>query len=110
MSSLTLVAVTGVLAGLGIASLVRPDPKEIAASYPAERHEEVASPLREIVRRPGVPVALLGAVTSFAVMASVMNLAGYVAVGRGHHEGDVFTMISVHILWACSASCSWSAT
>ena len=27
-----------------------------------------------------------------------MNLAGYVAVGRGHHEGDVFTMISVHIL------------
>jgi len=31
-------------------------------------------------------------------MASVMNLAGYVAVGRGHHQGDVFTMISVHIL------------
>jgi MFS family permease len=31
-------------------------------------------------------------------MAGVMNLAGYVAVGRGHHEGDVFTMISVHIL------------
>jgi MFS family permease len=27
-----------------------------------------------------------------------MNLAGYVAVGRGHHEGDVFTMISIHIL------------
>jgi MFS family permease len=27
-----------------------------------------------------------------------MNLAGYVAVGRGHNEGDVFTMISVHIV------------
>jgi len=27
-----------------------------------------------------------------------MNLAGYVAVGRGHHQGDVFTMISIHIL------------
>jgi MFS family permease len=27
-----------------------------------------------------------------------MNLAGYAAVGRGHHEGDVFTMISIHIL------------
>jgi MFS family permease len=27
-----------------------------------------------------------------------MNLAGYMAVGRGHHQGDVFTMISVHIL------------
>jgi MFS family permease len=31
-------------------------------------------------------------------MASVMNLAGYVAIGHGHHEGDVFTMISIHIL------------
>jgi len=27
-----------------------------------------------------------------------MNLAGYVAVGHGHHQGDVFTMISIHIL------------
>jgi MFS family permease len=27
-----------------------------------------------------------------------MNLAGYVAIGRHHQEGDVFTMISVHIL------------
>jgi MFS family permease len=42
--------------------------------------------------------ALVAAVASFAVMAGVMNLAGYVAVGRGHHEGDVFTMISVHIV------------
>ena len=31
-------------------------------------------------------------------MASVMNLSGYVAFGRGHHQNDVFTMISVHIL------------
>jgi MFS family permease len=31
-------------------------------------------------------------------MAGVMNLAGYVAVGRGHHEDDVFTMISAHIV------------
>jgi MFS family permease len=41
---------------------------------------------------------VLAVVASFAIMASVMNLAGYVAVGRGHHEGDVFTMISAHIL------------
>ncbi len=41
---------------------------------------------------------MVAAVASFAVMASVMNLAGYVAIGRGHHEGDVFTMISVHIV------------
>jgi MFS family permease len=51
-----------------------------------------------MLRRPGVPAAVLAVVASFAVMASVMNLAGYVAVGRGHQQGDVFTMISVHIL------------
>jgi MFS family permease len=41
---------------------------------------------------------VLAVVASFSIMASVMNLAGYMAVGRGHHQGDVFTMISVHIL------------
>jgi MFS family permease len=51
-----------------------------------------------ILRRPGVVPAVVAVVASFSVMASVMNLAGYVAVGRGHHEGDVFTMISIHIL------------
>jgi MFS family permease len=94
-----LVGIPFMVAGLGIMWLVRPDPKEIAASYPAERVEPAtAAPLREILRRPGVPAAVLAVVASFAVMASVMNLAGYVAVGRGHHQGDVFTMISVHIL------------
>jgi len=94
-----LIGVPFMLTGFAIASLVRPDPMEIATSYPAERDASVpADPLQVIVRRPGVPAALVAAVASFAVMASVMNLAGYVAVGRGHHQGDVFTMISVHIL------------
>jgi MFS family permease len=94
-----LVGIPFMLAGLGIMWFVRPDPKEIAASYPAERVEPAkAAPLREILKRPGVPVAVLAVVASFSIMASVMNLAGYVAVGRGHHQGDVFTMISVHIL------------
>jgi MFS family permease len=86
-------------AGFIVTSFVRPDPMEIAASYPAERNDTgIASPLREIVRRPGVPAAIVAVVASFSVMASVMNLSGYVAVGRGHTEGDVFTMISVHIV------------
>jgi MFS family permease len=94
-----LIGVPFMAVGFAIASLVRPDPRELAASYPAERDETApAAPLREIVRRPGVAAALVAAVASFAVMASVMNLSGYVAVGRGHHQGDVFTMISVHIL------------
>jgi MFS family permease len=95
-----LVGIPFMVVGFGIVRLVRPDPKEIAASYAAERNEPVAAaaPLRELLRRPGVPAAVLAVVASFAIMASVMNLAGYVAVGRGHHQGDVFTMISVHIL------------
>ncbi len=87
------------VAGVIITLFVRPDPKTIAASYqlPGVDVGPVA-PLSQIVRRRGVPTAMLGVIASFAVMAGVMNLAGYVAVGRGHHEGDVFTMISVHIV------------
>jgi MFS family permease len=93
------VGVPFMLAGFLIASFVRPDPKEISASYPQAVHDTgVAAPLREILRRPGVLAAMVAVVASFAVMASVMNLSGYVAFGRGHHQNDVFTMISVHIL------------
>jgi MFS family permease len=95
-----LLGIPFMLAGFVVASFVRPDPKEIGAQYPAEEHHHDGPPssLREILRRPGVPTAVLGVVSSFAVMAGVMNLAGYVAVGRGHHQGDVYTMISVHIV------------
>jgi MFS family permease len=86
-------------AGFVLMFFVKPDPKTISARYPTGLDDTLpAAPLREIVRRPGVAAALVAGVASFAVMASVMNLAGYVAVGRGHHEGDVFTMISVHIV------------
>jgi MFS family permease len=94
-----LVGIPFMVVGYGIMRFVRPDPKDLAASYTTERVEPAtAVPLREILRRPGVPAAVLAVVASFSVMASVMNLAGYVAVGRGYHQGDVFTMISVHIL------------
>jgi MFS family permease len=57
-----------------------------------------AAPLREIIRRPGVPTALIAAVTSFAVMVGVMNLTGYIAVDHGHEQSDVFRIISAHIV------------
>jgi MFS family permease len=86
-------------AGFVIASLVKPDPQRIAARYGSDdAATETAAPLREILARPGVLSAVVAVVASFAVMASVMNLAGYVAFGRGHHQDDVFTMISIHIL------------
>jgi predicted MFS family arabinose efflux permease len=86
-------------AGLAISFLVRPDPKAIGAAYatPAQAARP-AAPLAEILRRPGVATAMVAAVASFAVMTGVMNLAGYVAVGHHHPQGDVFTIISLHIL------------
>jgi len=86
------------VAGLVISLFVRPDPKTIASTHPGDEQTVDAAPLRVILRRPGVPTAFLGAVASFAVMVGVMNLSGYVAVGRHHHESDVFTIISAHIV------------
>ncbi len=87
--------------GLFLVLLVRPDPREIALAISAGSDEPVAgpvAPLREILRRRGVIVALVAAVASFAVMVSVMNLTGYVMVGHGHEQSDVFPVISAHIV------------
>jgi MFS family permease len=91
--------------GLIIALAIRPDPRSIA--FELERAglapgappiRDVAAPLGEILRRPGVPSAVIAAVASFAVMASVMNLTGYIVVGHDHAQADVFTVISLHIV------------
>lgn len=87
------------LGGLAISLAVHPDPKELSAAYRSEGGAAApAAPLREILRRPGVLTAMLAAIASFAVMVAVMNLAGYVAVGHGHSHGDIFTVISAHIV------------
>jgi MFS family permease len=87
--------------GLCIILQVRPDPKVFAAAT-ARAHPDHAAgpppPLSEVLARPGTIAAVLAAVTSFAVMVSVMNLAGYVVVGNGHAEADIFTVISFHII------------
>jgi MFS family permease len=86
-------------AGLAISFGVRPDPQVLSAVYGTpEQADAEAEPLREILRRPGVVTAMVGAVGSFGVMAGVMNLAGYVAVGHHHSHGDIFTIISLHIV------------
>ena len=87
--------------GFFIVLQVRPDPKVFAAAT-ARAHPDHASgpapPLSEVLARPGTIAAVIAAVTSFAVMVSVMNLAGYVVVGHGHAEEDIFTVISFHII------------
>ena len=90
--------------------LVRPDPKRIAESIERSlgRSGETpppAAPLAEILRRPGVITAIIASVVSFAVMASVMNLTGYVMVQHHHHAQHlVFPVIGAHVL-ACTCSC-----
>ena len=93
------------LVGLAIALTIRPDPRTIAlelqraglaAGEPPP--SATAAPLAEILRRPGVPSAVLAALASFAVMAGVMNLTGYVVIGHEHEQADVFTVISLHIV------------
>jgi len=81
----------GFLVSLG----VRRDPRDLSRAYVTEA---AAKPLTQILRRPGVSTAMVGAVSSFAIMAGVMNLAGYVAVGHHHAQGSVFTIISIHIV------------
>jgi MFS family permease len=87
---------------LGIALLVRPDPKRIGELIGAHRNEPpptAAAPLKEILRRPGVLPAMLAAVASMAVMTSVMNLTGYVVVEHHHHaQEDVFPIIGAHVI------------
>jgi MFS family permease len=92
------IAAVGVL----VALLIRPDPRTIALELQlAEDNAAPAAPpapLREILRRPGVPSAVIAALASFAVMVSVMNLSGYIVVGHHHEQADVFTVISLHIV------------
>jgi MFS family permease len=91
------------IAGFLLVLFVRPDPQRIAELLAARGRvtpvETTAAPLREIIRRPGVIPALLGALASFSVMASVMNLIGYVVVEHGGHDpSDVFPIIGAHVL------------
>jgi MFS family permease len=95
-------AAGGIMAlGLALVLLVRPDPRTIAhalAGHDGTQTAPPAAPLREILRRPGVPTALVAALTSFGGMVAIMNLTGYIVVDHGHHQADVFTVISLHIV------------
>ena len=88
------------LVALVMVQFVRPDPKRIAELIGSRSDvlPTTAAPLRELVRRPGVPPAMLAALASFGVMVSVMNLSGYVVVEHHHHsQGSVFPIIGAHV-------------
>jgi len=89
------------LVACAISLFIRPDPKRIAEQLGvhAGTSPVSAAPLSEILRRPGVVPAMIAAVASLAVMASMMNLTGYVVVEHNHHaQEDVFPIIGAHVL------------
>ena len=89
------------LVACGISLFIRPDPKQIAEQLGvhAGTSPVSAAPLSVILRRPGVVPAMIAAVASLAVMASMMNLTGYVVVEHNHHaQEDVFPIIGAHVL------------
>ena len=91
-------AAAGIMVGgLALVLAVRPDPGRIARSEPGAPTQAPAA-LGKILRRPGVPTAVIGALASFAVMVAVMNLTGFMMVGQGHMQSDVFPVISAHIV------------
>lgn len=89
------------LAGLVLVLFVRPDPKRIGERlFPTAEGvaPAPAAPLPELIRRPGVPSALLAAFSSFGVMVAVMNLTGYAVVHEhGHAQSSVFPIIGAHV-------------
>src|SRR5262245_31278072 len=92
------------LVALAIVANVRPDPKRIAEMIDAGRPahagatEAPPAPVSELLRRHGVVPAMLAGVFSFAIMSSVMNLAGYVVVEHRHHAQHlVFPIIGAHV-------------
>ncbi|MDQ4019700.1 MAG: MFS transporter [Actinomycetota bacterium] len=89
------------LGGALLVLAVRPDPARIGralAARGADGPAPTAAPLAQILRRPGVPTALLAALASFGVMVGLMNLTSYVVVEEhGHHQADVFPIIGAHV-------------
>ena len=96
-----LAAAAFMLLGLFLVASVRPDPSRIArliGSAEGAPDPGEASPLREILRRPGVLPALVAALASFAVMVGIMTLTGVVVVEQGHEARVVFPIIGAHVV------------
>src|SRR5215217_2627739 len=88
------------LVALVLVLLVRPDPKRIAELlHTGDPPPATEVPLRQIIARPGVIPALLGAQASFGVMVGVMTLTGAVVVDHQHHAAhNVFPIIGAHVI------------
>jgi MFS family permease len=90
-------------AGLLIALLLRPDPRDmalaIAAAQPTQNQTSApARPLRTIMRLPTAQLALAAMVCGQVVMVLVMTVTSLHMYHHQHGLGDVGTVITAHTL------------
>jgi MFS family permease len=93
----------GLVLGALVSLTVRPDPKKIAeriagGAVSANLAGSPTSSLAEILRRPGVLVALTTAVVAHALMVALMSLCGYLMVCHGHTPAPIFVVVGTHFV------------
>src|SRR5262249_42646130 len=83
-------------------SLLRPDPLSVshlvAARDPALREAAPPSPLRELLARPGVQVALVTLMFSNMVMIGIMSMTPVYMHEHGHALPLVGIVVSAHVV------------
>jgi MFS family permease len=99
--SMTLLALTAVLMSL----FLRPDPREIARSIAERTSSDGAAfgearpvMLTQILRRPGVAVAMMSMMTAHAVMVMVMVITSLHMRNHAHSVPAISLTISLHVL------------
>jgi MFS family permease len=102
-----------IVAALLVQILLRPDPLQIAQRMQrSERSEPAGSPgqpVRLLLRRPGVRVALAALMTSQLVMIATTSTAPVYLRDQGHHVHAIGLAVSLHLagMYAASPLTGW---
>lgn len=94
---------------------LRPDPlhvsRLVAAQSPAHRDSVPARPLAELIRHPGIQVALITLMTSHMVMIGIMSMTPVYMHDHGHSLQVVGLVISAHVtgMYVFSPVTGWLA-
>jgi MFS family permease len=91
-------------AGAVLLLAMRVDPRRIAEQLAQQgvagppTRDPVARPMATLLAQPMVPLAVIAAVVSQAVMTSMMAMAGLVMADHGHDLGAVSLTVSLHFV------------
>ena len=92
-----------VIAMLAVGVFLRPDPRDLGRELVSEHREAAITdaslrPLRDILRQPGMLVALSAMVLGQLVMVMLMGITSLHMKHHGHELGDVSLVIMAHTL------------